>query len=293
MLAAGDIDYMDPGAAYYQFTYMVDFGHAAAALGWQPDDVDEPTPDLADERAGDLRRRQDDHVHDPATGSGTARPVDREVTVGRRQVRDRARAAAGRRRTATRRPTSATSWASRRPQAAVEKDETARRTSAASRPRTTRRSSSSSTKPIGRRVCQSALAAGQRAGAGGVREGVRRGEPLDLRRARGRSRARTWSRTTPTGELTGYTPGKEIKLVRNPNWDPDTDWRPAYLDKITSRRDSPTRPRRRRRSSTASASGERRLPALADGRQGGRPGDKYDPSQMTADAVAAATATSR
>ena len=25
-----------------------------------------------------------------------------------------------------------------------------------------------------------------------------------------------------TGELTGYTPGKEIKLVRNPNWDPET-----------------------------------------------------------------------
>jgi peptide/nickel transport system substrate-binding protein len=35
-----------------------------------------------------------------------------------------------------------------------------------------------------------------------------------------------------TGELTGYTPGKEITLVRNPNWDPETDFRPAYLDKI-------------------------------------------------------------
>ena len=28
----------------------------------------------------------------------------------------------------------------------------------------------------------------------------------------------------------GYTPGKLIKLVRNPNWDPKTDFRPAYLD---------------------------------------------------------------
>jgi peptide/nickel transport system substrate-binding protein len=36
-----------------------------------------------------------------------------------------------------------------------------------------------------------------------------------------------------TGELTGYTPGKEIHLVRNPNWDPETDFRPAYLDEIT------------------------------------------------------------
>ncbi len=36
-----------------------------------------------------------------------------------------------------------------------------------------------------------------------------------------------------TGELTGYTPGSEIKLVRNPNWDASTDYKPAYLDSIT------------------------------------------------------------
>ena len=37
-----------------------------------------------------------------------------------------------------------------------------------------------------------------------------------------------------SGELTGYTPNKEIHLVRNPNWEPsDGDYRPAYLDDIT------------------------------------------------------------
>ena len=35
-----------------------------------------------------------------------------------------------------------------------------------------------------------------------------------------------------SGKITGYTPGRQITLVRNPNWDPKTDWRPAYLDKI-------------------------------------------------------------
>jgi peptide/nickel transport system substrate-binding protein len=35
-----------------------------------------------------------------------------------------------------------------------------------------------------------------------------------------------------SGKVTGYTPGRRITLVRNPNWDPKTDWRPAYLDKI-------------------------------------------------------------
>jgi peptide/nickel transport system substrate-binding protein len=35
-----------------------------------------------------------------------------------------------------------------------------------------------------------------------------------------------------TGKITGYQPGRSITLVRNPNWDKSTDWRPAYLDKI-------------------------------------------------------------
>ncbi len=53
-----------------------------------------------------------------------------------------------------------------------------------------------------------------------------------------------------TGELTGYTPNKEIHLIRNPNWEAsDADFRPAYLDDVDrSRRASPTPCRRRRRS---------------------------------------------
>jgi peptide/nickel transport system substrate-binding protein len=34
------------------------------------------------------------------------------------------------------------------------------------------------------------------------------------------------------GKAIGYQPGKEIKLVRNPNWDKSTDFKPAYLDEI-------------------------------------------------------------
>jgi peptide/nickel transport system substrate-binding protein len=36
-----------------------------------------------------------------------------------------------------------------------------------------------------------------------------------------------------SGNLTGYKAGKEIDLVRNPNWDKSTDFKPAYLDSIT------------------------------------------------------------
>ena len=35
-----------------------------------------------------------------------------------------------------------------------------------------------------------------------------------------------------SGKLTGYTAGKQLILQRNPSWDPKTDFRPAYLDKI-------------------------------------------------------------
>jgi peptide/nickel transport system substrate-binding protein len=35
-----------------------------------------------------------------------------------------------------------------------------------------------------------------------------------------------------SGKLTGYQAGKDIHLVRNPNWDKSTDFKPAYLDEI-------------------------------------------------------------
>ncbi len=48
MIGAGDIDYMDPGAAYYQPTYTVTKAVYRGLLTGQPDDVKEPTPDLAE-----------------------------------------------------------------------------------------------------------------------------------------------------------------------------------------------------------------------------------------------------
>jgi peptide/nickel transport system substrate-binding protein len=36
------------------------------------------------------------------------------------------------------------------------------------------------------------------------------------------------------GNITGFTPNKRLELVRNPNWDKDTDYRPAYVDSIVA-----------------------------------------------------------
>ena len=35
-----------------------------------------------------------------------------------------------------------------------------------------------------------------------------------------------------SGKAIGYEPQKRIHLVRNPNWDKSTDYKPAYLDEI-------------------------------------------------------------
>src|SRR3954452_15337094 len=35
-----------------------------------------------------------------------------------------------------------------------------------------------------------------------------------------------------SGRAIGYEPGKRIHLVRNPNWDRSTDFKPGYLDEI-------------------------------------------------------------
>ena len=39
-------------------------------------------------------------------------------------------------------------------------------------------------------------------------------------------------RNDADGKVVGRDPGKLIEIVRNPNWDAKTDYRPAYLDEI-------------------------------------------------------------
>src|SRR5215210_5688463 len=79
VLFESDIDYMDPGAAYYQPTYTVDFATLRQLLSWQPDDVEEPTPDLADgePEISDDSKTVTFHIK---SGIRFSPPVNREVT---------------------------------------------------------------------------------------------------------------------------------------------------------------------------------------------------------------------
>ncbi|MEJ7875056.1 MAG: ABC transporter substrate-binding protein [Solirubrobacterales bacterium] len=80
VIAAGDVDYIDPGASYYQFTYMINNAGHRQLLTWGPEDVEEPTPDGAE----DYPEISDDAKTLTFTireGMMFAPPVDREITA--------------------------------------------------------------------------------------------------------------------------------------------------------------------------------------------------------------------
>ena len=47
VIANSDVDYIDPGAAYYQPSYMIDLATDSALMGWPPNDTAAPQPLLA------------------------------------------------------------------------------------------------------------------------------------------------------------------------------------------------------------------------------------------------------
>ena len=91
-----------------------------------------------------------------------------------------------------------------------------------------------------------AVAADQRAGAAGVREAKYDAENPSAYGEHQVVDRPVHDRSPTTG------PGKDITLERNPNWDPKTDYRPAYLDKIDVQEGVGHGRRPRRRSSRQS-----------------------------------------
>ncbi len=66
VIAAGDVDYIDPGAAYYQFTYMVTEATQRGLFGWAAGRQGRPHARPRERRADDLERQQDRHLQDQA-----------------------------------------------------------------------------------------------------------------------------------------------------------------------------------------------------------------------------------
>ena len=100
-IANGDVDYIDPGAAYYQPTYMIDLAVDSPLMGWPPNDTAAPVPLLASAAAGDHQLRQDDHVphqaeHPLQPATRRRHRLEQAGRLARREVRDRARSPARR-----------------------------------------------------------------------------------------------------------------------------------------------------------------------------------------------------
>ena len=232
VLATDDIDYMDPGAASYQFTYMVTSAGHRALLSWQPHQVEEPTPDLAED--------QPEVSEDGLTITFTIRegvrfspPVDREVTAADVEYAIERSVLPG----------VANGYVG-----AYLGD------------------------VVGLADAQDAAADDPTGGAPDI-EGITatddRTLEIELERPTSgavigalslpisapvpEEYAREFDAENPStygqhvvftgpymvendasGELTGYSPGREIRMVRNPNWDGEAtgDFRPAYLDAI-------------------------------------------------------------
>jgi peptide/nickel transport system substrate-binding protein len=236
VLSAGDIDYMDPGAAYYQFTYMLTNATHRPLLTWAPDDVEEPTPDLAEAEP----EISDDGLTLEFTireGVRFSPPVDREVTAADVEY--------GIERTTL--PGVANQYFSTYASDIVGYEEAAK--DAADNPtggapdiegvsapddRTLRIELNDPERAIAEVIAQAlSLPA-----SAPVPEEYAKEFDAENPSTYGNHVAFTGPymvENDESGELTGYTPGKEIKLVRNPNWDGEAtgDFRPAYLDEIT------------------------------------------------------------
>lgn len=231
VLATDDIDYMDPGAAYYQFTYMVTSAGHRALLSWEPDDVEEPSPDLATE----LPQVSEDGLTITFTlqeGVMFSPPVDREVTAEDvKYAIERAIL-----------PGVANGYAASYLGDIVGFDDAAKE--ATDNPTAGAPDIEGITVPdpqtleieLDRPTSATVIQALSLPISAPVPEEYASEFDAKNPSTYGNQVAFTGpymvENDPETGELTGYTPGREIRMIRNPNWDAETDFRPAYLDSI-------------------------------------------------------------
>jgi len=228
VLAAGDVDYIDPGAAYYQFTYMIDSATQRQLEAWQPDDIEKPTPDIA-ESAPEISDDGLTMTYKLQSGIKFSPPVNREVVcddfkyaIERALLPGVANGYVG----AYMKDISGFAEAQKAAEKATEAPDLKGVTCPDDQTLVIQLDKTSSAGVIG--------ALSLPIGSPVPREYAADFDAEDPS-TYGDHQVATGPymiENDDSGELTGYTSGKEIKLIRNPNWDPETDWRPAYLDNI-------------------------------------------------------------
>ena len=238
VISASDVDYIDPGAQYYQFSYMVSGATQSPLVSWAPDDVDQPTPLLASEEptvSDDGKtityKLRDDVKYSPpvdrvATAADVKYAIERSLLPGVPNgfVQSYLSGVEGIDKAIKEAQDNPTGGAPDISGIKAVDD-------------TTLEIDLTNTTSIG---VEGALSLPVSAP---VPEEYAKQFDAENPSTYGENQVSTGpymiENDPKTGELTGYTPNKEIVLVRNPNWGgepgspPEGDYRPAYLDKIT------------------------------------------------------------
>jgi peptide/nickel transport system substrate-binding protein len=241
VLSEGDIDYMDPGAAYYQFTYMMDEATQRGLMGWQPADT-QPSPDLAD-GPPDVSSDNKTVTFHLRSGVKFSPPVNREVTSKDVKYAIERSIMPGVANGYTATYLGALEGL-KQAQAAVKKDPTvAPNISGIQTPddhtivfKLTQPQSAVVIQilslPVSAPVPEEYAKKFDAQTPSQYNQNVVFTGPYMVQNDCVNTAGKVVNPNC-SGKLTGYTPGKEIVLVRNPNWDPNTDFRPAYADSIT------------------------------------------------------------
>jgi peptide/nickel transport system substrate-binding protein len=224
-LAAGDVDYLDPGQTYYTFGYMVLYSTNRTLYSFKPDESVKPVADLAEGEPEISSDNKTITVH-IKKGVKYAPPVNREITTAdikyafeRAFSKEVPSGYAGTYFNSIVGTPAKANTGDIKPISGIETpDDTTIifKLKSASAPLVSQALVMPITTPV----------------------------PEEY--------AKKWDATTPskydqyvaftgpymvkndasTGKVTGRVPGKSISIVRNPNWDKSTDYRPAYLDAI-------------------------------------------------------------
>jgi peptide/nickel transport system substrate-binding protein len=230
VLTVGDVDYIDPGAAYYQFSYMLTGATQRQLLSWAPADTTEPTPDIATDQPtiSDGGKTITYHLQ---SGIKFSPPVNRDVVCDDfKYAIDRALL-----------PGVANGYL---PLYFTDVVGFADAEKAAGQDPTQAPDIAGITCPDDQTLEIKLTDTSELGVIGALSLPIGSPVPRDYAAKYDAENPSTYGdhqvATGPymiendsSGELTGYTSGKEIHLVRNPNWDASSDFRPAYLDSIT------------------------------------------------------------
>jgi len=236
VVAASDVDYIDPGAAYYQWTFMITGATQSPLEAYAPADIDKPTPLLATE-APEVSEDGKTVTYTINSGVKYSPPVNREVTSADVKYAIERSLLPG-----------VPNGFIQTYLAGVEGIDKAI-DEAQDNPTGGAPEISGITTPDDTTLeikLTNTTAAGV---TGALTLPVSSPVPEEYAKKYDKQNPSTYGEhqvaTGPymiendaKGNLTGYTPNKEIHLVRNPNWGgeggspPDWDFRPAYLDEV-------------------------------------------------------------